>query len=144
MEGIIVSNIGVNRVFLIGNAGQDAEVKSTSTGKSVANFSLAVNEGFRDKAGKSGQRVEWVRCVAWNKLAEIAGSYIKKGRQVFVEGRLQTRQYKDSEGTGKTICEVVVTTLRVLGGGKNDGRGRSDGDALPEAAADAQTEDVPF
>jgi single-strand DNA-binding protein len=139
-----VSNNGVNKVILIGNAGQDAEMKSTSTGKSVANFSLAVNEGFRDKSGKSGQRVEWVRCVAWSKLAEIAGKHVRKGRQVFVEGWLQTRQYQDSEGTGKTICEVVVTNLRVLGGGKNDGRGRSDGDALPEAAADTQTEDVPF
>ncbi len=139
-----MSNHGVNKVILIGNAGQDAEMKSTSTGKSVANFSLAVNEGFRDKSGKPVKRVEWVRCVAWSKLAEIAGKYVRKGKQVFVEGRLQTRQYQDSEGTGKTICEVVVTTLRVLGGGKNDGRGRSDGDALPEAAADTQTEDVPF
>jgi single-strand DNA-binding protein len=143
MEGSTMSN-GVNKVILIGNAGQDAEMKSTSTGKSVANFSLAVNEGFRDKSGKLVKRVEWVRCVAWNKLAEIAGNYVRKGKQVFVEGRLQTRQYQDSEGTGKTICEVVVTALRVLGGGKNDGRGRSDGDALPEAAADTQTDDVPF
>jgi single-strand DNA-binding protein len=139
-----MSNIGVNKVILIGNAGQDAEVKSTSTGKSVANFSLAVNEGFRDKSGKLVKRVEWVRCVSWNKVAEIAGKYVRKGKQVFLEGRLQTRQYQNSEGTGKTICEVEVTTLRVLGGGKNDDRGSADGDSLPEAAADTQTEDVPF
>ncbi len=139
-----MSNIGVNRVILIGNAGQDAEVKSTFGGKSVANCSLAVNEGFRDKAGKSGQRVEWFRCVAWNKLAEIAGNYVKKGRQVFVEGRLQTRQYQDREGTEKTVCEVVVTTLRALGGGKNEGPAHSDGDALPETAAEAQVGDIPF
>lgn len=139
-----MSNIGVNKVILIGNAGQDAEVKSTSSGKSVANFSLAINEGFRDKAGKSGQRVEWVRCVAWNKLAEIAGNYVKKGRQVFVEGRLQTRQYENREGAEKTVCEVVVTTLRVLGGGKNDSHEHSDGDALPEAAAEAQIGAIPF
>ncbi len=139
-----MSNIGVNKVILIGNAGQDAEVKSTSTGKSVANFSLAVNEGFRDKAGKSGQRVEWVRCVAWNKLAEIAGNYVRKGRQVFVEGRLQTRQYENREGSEKTVCEVVVTTLRVLGGGRNEGRGDTDGDALPETTADTQSQDIPF
>ncbi len=139
-----MSNIGVNKVILIGNAGQNAEVKSTSGGKSVANFSLAINEGFRDKAAKSGQRVEWVRCVAWNKLAEIAGNYVKKGRQVFVEGRLQTRHYENREGTEKTVCEVVVTTMRVLGGSKNDGPARSDGDALPEAAAEAQIGDIPF
>jgi len=139
-----MSNIGVNRVILIGNAGKDAEVKSTSGGKSVANFSLAVNEGFRDKAGKAGQRVEWVRCVAWNKLAEIAGKYVNKGRLVFVEGRLQTRQYEDRQGTEKTVCEVVVTTLRVLGGGKNDGRGHSDAEAPTEATAEAEVGDIPF
>ncbi|HXZ20819.1 MAG TPA: single-stranded DNA-binding protein [Candidatus Acidoferrales bacterium] len=139
-----MSNIGVNRVFLIGNAGQDAEVKSTSTGKNVANFSLAINEGFRDKAGKSGQRVEWVRCVAWNKLAEIAGKYVNKGRLVFVEGRLQTRQYENREGTEKTVCEVVVTTLRVLGGVKNDGPAHSDVAASTEAAPEAEVGDIPF
>jgi single-strand DNA-binding protein len=144
MEGSTMSNIGVNKVILIGNAGQDAEVKSTSGGKSVANFSLAVNEGFRDKAGKSGQRVEWVRCVAWNKLAEIAGKYVNKGRLVFVEGRLQTWQYENREGAQKTVCQVVVTTLRVLGCVKNDGRGHSRGDALPEDAAETQVGDIPF
>jgi len=138
-----MSNIGVNKVILIGNAGQDAEVKSTSGGKNVANFSLAINEGFRDKAGKSSHRVEWVRCVAWNKLAEIAGKYVNKGRLVFVEGRLQTRQYENREGTEKTVCEVVVTTLRVLGGGKNDGPAQSNGEAR-EVAAEAQVEDIPF
>ena len=139
-----MSNVGVNKVILIGNAGQDAEVKSTSTGKSVANFSLAVNESFRDKAAKSGQRVEWVRCVAWNKLAEIAGKYVTRGRLVFVEGRLQTRQYENREGTEKTVCEVVVTTLRVLGGGKNSGSAPSDGDAPPEAAPETEVGDIPF
>jgi single-strand DNA-binding protein len=135
---------GVNKVILIGNAGQDAEVKSTSGGKSVANFSLAINEGFRDKAGKSGQRVEWVRCVAGNKLAEIAGNLITKGKLVFVEGWLQTRQYENREGSDETVCEVVVTTLRVLGGGRNKGRGHIDGDALPETTTDTQSQDIPF
>ena len=139
-----MSNIGVNKVFLIGNAGQDAEVKSTSSGKNVANFSLAINEGFRDKAGKSGQRVEWVRCVAWNKLGEIAGKYVNKGRLVFVEGRLQTRQYENREGTEKTVCEVVVTTLRVLGGGKSNSSAHGDGEAPAEAASEAEVGDIPF
>jgi len=139
-----MSDIGVNKVILIGHAGQNAEVNSTSSGKCVANFSLAINEGFRDKGGKSRQRVEWARCVAWNKLAEIAGKYVKKGRLVFVEGRFQTRQYEDRAGTEKTVCEVVVTTLRVLGGGKNDGHGHSDQEAPSDAAAEAQVEDIPF
>jgi len=139
-----MSNIGVNKVILIGNAGQDAEVKSTSSGKNVANFSLAVNEGFRDRLGKSGQRVEWVRCVAWNKLAEIAGKYVSKGRLVFVEGRLQTRQYETHEGAEKSVTEVVVTTLRVLTGGKNESPAHSDGDAPTEAAPEAEVGDIPF
>ena len=139
-----MSNVGVNKVILIGNAGQDAELKSTSSGKSVANFSLAINEGFRDKAGKSAQRVEWVRCVAWNKLAEIAGKYVSKGRLVFVEGRLQTRQYENREGTEKTVSEVVVTTLRVLSGGKNNGSAHGDGEAPAEAASEAEVGDIPF
>jgi single-strand DNA-binding protein len=134
----------VNKVILIGNAGQDAEVKSTSGGKSVANFSLAINEGFRDKAGKSAQRVEWVRCVAWNKLAEIAGKYVSKGRLVFVEGRLQTRQYENREGTEKTVSEVVVTTLRALGGGKDSGSAPGDDDVPTEAASEAAVGDIPF
>lgn len=139
-----MSNIGVNKVILIGNAGQDAEVKLTSGGKSVANFSLAINEGFRDKAGKSAQRVEWVRCVAWNKLAEIAGKYVNKGGLVFVEGRLQSRQCENREGTEKTICEVVVTTLRVLGVAKHGGHARSDVATPTEAAPEAEVGDIPF
>jgi len=139
-----MGNIGVNRVILIGNAGQDVEVRTTSGGKNVANFSLAINEGFRDKAGKPGQRVEWVRCVAWNKLAEIAGKYVAKGRLVFVEGRFQTRQYENREGSEKTVSEVVVTTLRVLGGGNRSGSAPSDGDAPREAGPEAEVGDIPF
>jgi len=139
-----MSNMGVNRVILIGNAGQDAEVKATSRGKNVANFSLAIHERFRDRAGKSSQRVEWVRCVAWNKLAEIAGKYVNKGGLVFVEGRLQTRQYETHEGAEKTVTEVVVTTLRVLIGGKNENPAQSDGDAPAEAAPGAEDGDIPF
>ena len=139
-----MSNIGVNKVILIGNAGQDVEAKSTPGGKIVANFSLAVNEDFRNKTGTSRQRVGWVRCVAWNNRAEIAGKYISRGRLVHVEGRLQTRQYGNRKGREKTVCEAVVTTLRGLGDSKSDGLAHSDGDALPAAAAEAQIGDIPF
>jgi single-strand DNA-binding protein len=139
-----MSNIGVNKVILIGNAGQDAEVRSTSSGKTVAGFSLAINEAFRDKNDGNRQRVEWVRCVAWNKQAEIAAKFITKGKQVFVEGRLQTRQFEDRQGTTRTVTEVIVTSLRVLGSrkttsGGGDGRGIPAGDA-----EDAQSEAIPF
>jgi len=110
-----MSSIGVNKVILLGNAGQDAEARSTSAGKSVANFSLAINQSFRDKKDGNVQRVEWVRCVAWGKLAEIAERFVTKGKQVFVEGRLQTRRFDDREGSPKTVTEVVVASLCVLG-----------------------------
>ncbi len=134
-----MSNVGVNRVMLIGNAGRDAEVRSTASGKTVANFSLAVNESFRDKNKGNRQRVEWVRCVAWNKQAEIAGKLIAKGNHVFVEGRLQTRQFEDREGVTRTVIEVVVTSLRVLGRGANGSAGGPGSDATPSGTQDAGT-----
>ncbi len=139
-----MSNVGVNKVILIGNAGQDAEVKSTSSGKTVASFSLAINEPFRDKNDGNRQRVEWVRCVAWNKQADIAGRFVTKGKAVFVEGRLQTRQFEDREGATRTVTEVVVTSLRVLGGTKNEGRGGNRRDAAADGTEDATGEPVPF
>ena len=84
-----MSSIGVNKVILLGNAGQDAEIRSTSAGKSVANFSLAIDQSFRDKKDGNVQRVEWARCAAWGKLAEITERFVTKGKQVFVKGRIQ-------------------------------------------------------
>ena len=139
-----MSNIGINKVILIGNAGRDAEVRATSSGKTVANFSLAINEPFRDKSNGDHQKVEWVRCVAWNKQAAIASKLITKGKQVFVEGRLQTRQFEDREGTPRTVTEVVVTSLRVLGraaNGSPNGRGRN---ALANRTQAAADDAIPF
>ena len=138
-----MSNIGVNKVILLGNAGQNAEVKSTSGGKSVASFSLAINQPFRDK--KDGtQRVEWVRCVAWDKLAQIAEKLVAKGTVVFVEGRLQTRKFEDREGGTKTVTEVVVASLRVLGGAKASSHSDGNHEATASTAMDAESEPVPF
>jgi single-strand DNA-binding protein len=138
-----MSSIGVNKVILLGNAGQNAEVKSTSAGKSVANFSLAINQPFSSK--KDGnQRVEWVRCVAWDKLAQIAEKFVAKGTVVFVEGRLQTRKFEDREGGTKTVTEVVVASLRVLGGTKASRHSDSNHDAAASSATDAESEGVPF
>jgi single-strand DNA-binding protein len=136
-----MSNSGFNKVLLIGNAGQDAEVKSTSNGKRVANFSLAINNSFHNGKGEKVQRVEWVRCVAWNKQAEIAGRLVTKGKQLFIEGRLQTRRYEDGEGTARTITEVVVTTLRVLGGAARDTEEET---ATESAAVDSDRDEIPF
>jgi len=144
MEGSSMSSIGVNKVILLGNAGQDAEVKSTSAGKSVANFSLAINQSFGNKKSGSVQRVEWVRCVAWGKLPEIAERFVTKGKQVFVEGRLQTRRFEDCEGSPKTVTEVVVASLRVLGGAPNAGENANGQDAATSDTKDAESEAVPF
>jgi len=138
-----MSNIGVNKVILLGNAGQDAQVKATSAGKSVANFSLAINQPFRNK--KDGhQRVEWVQCVAWDKLAQVAEKLVAKGTVVFVEGRLQTRKFEDREGGTKTVTEVVVASLRVLGEAKNSSHSDNNSDGAASSAGDAESEAVPF
>ena len=139
-----MSSIGVNKVILLGNAGQDAEMKSTSAGKSVANFSLAINQSFRDKKDGNVQRVEWVRCVAWGKLAEIAERFVTRGKQVFVEGRLQTRRFEDREGSPKTVTEVVVASLRVLGGAPNASRNVNGQGAAASDTTNAESETVPF
>jgi len=139
-----MSSIGVNKVILLGNAGQDAEMRPTSAGKSVANFALAINQSFRDKKDGNVQRVEWVRCVAWGKLAEIAERFVTKGKQVFVEGRLQTRRFEDREGSQKTVTEVVVASLRVLGGAPNANCNGNGQGAAANGSAGAERETVPF
>ena len=138
-----MSSMGVNKVILLGNAGQNAELKSTSGGKSVANFSLAINQPFRNK--KDGnQRVQWVRCVAWDKLAQIAERFVAKGTVVFVEGRLQTRKFEDREGATKTVTEVVVGSLRDLGGAKTSSQTNNNQGAAGRNAEDTESETVPF
>jgi single-strand DNA-binding protein len=144
MEGSTMPSIGMNKVILLGNAGQDAEMRSTSAGKSVANFSLAINQPFRDKKDGNVQRVEWVRCVAWGKLAGIAERFVTNGKQVFVEGRLQTRRFDDREGSPKTVTEVVVASLRVLGGAANAGRGGNGQGAAASNTTNAESKTVPF
>src|SRR5882762_2663145 len=144
MEGSTMSSIGVNKVILLGNAGQDAEVRSTPAGKAVANFSLAINQSFRDKKNGNVQRVEWVRCVAWGKLSEIAEKFVTSGKQVFVEGRLQTRRFEDREGSPKTVTEVVVASLRVLGGVTNASRNGNGHGAAASNTTNAESKTVPF
>ena len=139
-----MSSIGVNKVILLGNAGQDAEMRSTSAGKSVANFSLAIDQSFRDKKDGNVQRVEWARCAAWGKLAEITEKFVTKGKQVFVEGRLQTRRFEDREGSQNTVTEVVVASLRVLGGAANASRGVNGQGAAASETTNAESEAVPF
>jgi single-strand DNA-binding protein len=91
-------------------------LKFTAGGKPLASFSLAVNESFKSRDGEKKDHVGWFRCVRWNRLGEIDGQYVTKGKQLFVGGRLQTRKYDDREGNAREVAEVVVTQLRLLGG----------------------------
>ena len=107
----------VNKVILIGNLGKDPELRYTPSGTAVASFSLATNERYKDKEGNWQDRTEWHKIVAWQRLAEIAGEYLKKGRTCYIEGRLQTRSWDDKEsGQKKYSTEIVASDLVLLGG----------------------------
>jgi len=128
-----MSEPGVNKIMLLGRSGGDADLKFTSAGTPVANFSLAVNESFKTRNGEKAEHVEWFRCVCWNKLGELAGQFVTRGKLVFVEGRLQTRKYDDRNGNGRTITEVVVRQLRLLGGA-----GPANGNVDPSCASSSE------
>lgn len=122
---------GVNKVILIGNLGADPEVRFTPGGQAVANFRIATSESWTDKGGQKQERTEWHRIVVWGKLAELCGEYLAKGRQCYVEGRLQTREWNDKEGKKNYTTEVVANQVTFLGGrdGAGAGAGRSNGAA---------------
>lgn len=107
----------VNSCHFVGNLGDDPEVKYTAGGQAVATFSIACNETWTDKdSGQKKERVEWVRIVIWGKLAEICGEYLKKGKQVYISGRLQTRSWDDKDGNKRYMTEVVADKMVMLGG----------------------------
>jgi single-strand DNA-binding protein len=154
----------VNKVILVGNLGKDPEVKYTPSGTAVAKFSLATNEGYKDKAGQWQERTEWHNIVAWQRLAEIVGEYVKKGSKVYIEGRLQTSSWDDKEtGQKKYKTEIIANDLVLLSGrGEGDAEGGSRGYSRgasagggsfdqghghqeePAHATGIQDEDIPF
>ncbi|HET8630751.1 MAG TPA: single-stranded DNA-binding protein, partial [Thermomicrobiales bacterium] len=113
---------GLNRIQIIGHLGADPETRYLPSGQAVTNFRVAVNRQRRDQQGDAVEETEWFRCVAFDKLGEIAGEYLHKGRQVYVEGRLQTRQYTDREGIARTAVEVIAGDLVLLGRGEAAGQ----------------------
>lgn len=119
--------MGVNKWIGVGNLGKDPEIKFLNNGNAVCNFSLACNEQWKDKDGEKQQRVEWVRVVAWGKLAENAAQYLGKGRQCYVEGKLQTRKWADQDGVERWTTEVVARDIVFIGKGSGGG-----GDRPPE------------
>ena len=113
---------GINKVILVGNLGQDPEVRYTPSGSAVANVSIATTDSWKDKnTGEAQEKTEWHRVVFFGRLAEIVGEYLKKGRQVYVEGRLQTRKWQDNNGNDRWSTEIVAGEMQMLGGRHGDG-----------------------
>lgn len=105
----------VNKVILIGRLGKDPELKYTPSGAPVARFTLATDEAFKDRSGEQQRRTEWHTIVAWNKLAEICGEYLTKGKQVYIEGSIRSRQWEDQSGNKRTAYEIVARQMTMLG-----------------------------
>ena len=115
---------GVNKVILVGNLGNDPEVRYSSNGAAIANISIATTESWKDKStGEKQEKTEWHRVVMFNRLGEIAGEYLKKGSQVYIEGRLQTRKWQDKSGQDRYTTEIVANEMQMLGGRGGDTAG---------------------
>ena len=148
----------LNKVMLIGNLGRDPEVRSTPSGQQVASFSIATNRRWKDRDGNKQEQTEWHNIVVWGRQAEIAGQYLSKGRQIFVEGRLQTRSWDDKQsGEKKYRTEIVCDNFQMLGsrsggsdgysggGGGYSGGGGSAGDSSSDPGhAGPDDDDIPF
>ncbi|TCV83778.1 single-stranded DNA-binding protein [Sulfurirhabdus autotrophica] len=121
----------VNKVILVGNLGKDPEVRYMPSGEAIANITVATTDSWKDKSGEKQERTEWHRVAFFGKLAEIAGEYLKKGSQVYVEGRLQTRKWQDKEGQDRYTTEIVADRMQMLGSrsGGGAGMGSMDRDA---------------
>ena len=137
---------GVNKVILIGRLGADPEVRYTNSGTPVANFRMATSVNFTDKNGEKTERTEWHRIVAFGRLGEICGEYLAKGKQVYIEGRLQTREWEDREGNKRRTTEIVATTMQMLGAASDQVRADVSEVSPPvDDVPDLGTEeDVPF
>jgi single-strand DNA-binding protein len=139
----------LNKVMLIGNLGKDPELRYTTSGVAVATFSMATSESWKDQDGNMQERTEWHNIVAWRKLAEICGEWLKKGKKVYIEGRIQTRSYDDKNtGAKKYITEIVADSMIMLDGkgeGVHSQHTSTPGVAAEEAPAAVQKEDdLPF
>lgn len=139
---------GVNKVILVGNLGADPQLRYTQGGTAVANFNLATSERFTNKNGEREERTEWHRVVAWAKLAEICSEYLKKGKQIYIEGRLQTRSWEDQSGVKKYTTEVIAQNMVMLGrvGDTVDvpAQAGPDDENIPQAAGAKDDDDLPF
>ena len=137
---------GINKVILVGNLGNDPEVRYSQSGAAIATLSVATSESWKDKNGEQQERTEWHRVKFFGKLAEIAGEYLKKGRQVYIEGSLRTEKYTDKAGVEKYSTDIIASEMQMLGGaGGESERGGGGGKARPQrSTGPAPAEDAPF
>ncbi len=151
---------GINKVILVGNLGADPETRYSASGSAITNVSLATTDSWRDKAsGEQQERTEWHRVVFFNRLAEVAGEYLRKGRQIYVEGRLQTRKWQDKDGQDRYTTEIVASEMQMLGGREDSSGAPASGQASrssgfrdkpqpavaeTQGSADFQDDDIPF
>jgi len=140
--------MSVNKAILIGNLGKDPELKFTQSGKAVVNFSLATSERWSDQSGEKKESTTWHNIVAWGKQAEVMNEYLKKGSQVYIEGRIDNRSYDDKEGNKKYISEVVVQSFQFIGK-RNDSSGTpagapADGGNATQSSSGGTDDDLPF
>lgn len=133
----------VNKVILIGNLGKDPELRYTSSGVAVASFTLATNEAWKDQDGTMQERTQWHNIVAWRKLAEICGEYLKKGGKIYVEGKLQYRSYDDKTGVKRYVTEIVLDEMLMLDR-KDSMQGSTDAASPREEAPPEPAGDLPF
>lgn len=132
----------VNKVIVLGNLGKDPEVRHLPNGDAVCNFSLATTESWKDKDGNKQDKTEWHNIVIFRKLAEIAGEYLKKGRPVYIEGRLQTRKWQDKEGKDRYTTEIVADQMQMLGG-REEAKEVAKPTQVPTGFED-MADDIPF
>lgn len=136
----------VNKAILIGNLGADPELRYTSSGQAVANFNMATTEKWKDKDGQMQESTEWHRIVLWARQAEVAKEYLKKGSPVYIEGKIQTRNYEDKDGIKRYITEIVGQRMQFLGsrGGSSSQNGPSEPPPAPPNNIDGEDDDLPF
>lgn len=133
---------GINKVILVGNLGADPEIRYTPGGTAVATFRLATSEMWTNREGQKESRTEWHRIVAFGRLAEICGEYLSKGRQVYIEGKIQTRSWEDRDGNKRYTTEIVANTMQMLGG-RDQREAPVEGPAAVEPPPE-ELDDVPF
>lgn len=125
---------GINKVILVGNLGNDPEVRYAQNGNAITTISVATSESWKDKDGNPQERTEWHRVKFFGRLAEIAGEYLKKGRQVYIEGSLRTEKYTDKNGVEKYSTDIIANEMQMLGGNPNAGGGGGEGGERPARA----------